>query len=117
MRRMTSCAMIGRRLRVEDHTASSPTTTPVFGSPSAVYAYAPPPSAANVIFLSSRSAWDANALLMILNSKSAGPGLTVPHIVHRRLIRRHPRNRGRAVRIVAAQAPFQRQGLWSDPAS
>src|SRR5436190_9023851 len=44
--------------------ASSPITMPVFGSPSAVYAYAWSDSLSNEIFFSSTSACDAKALLI-----------------------------------------------------
>src|SRR5947209_2436964 len=53
-------------------TESSPTTTPEFGSPSAVSAYTPGASSAKVSRLSARSAWLANALLISVLLRNAG---------------------------------------------
>src|SRR6266700_3126244 len=60
MRRMTSCAITGVACVSITIAASSPTTTPVLGSPSAVYAYAWSESLSKLIFFSTRSACDAN---------------------------------------------------------
>src|ERR1700694_727716 len=60
MRRITSCALTGVACVSMTLTASSPTTMPVFGSPSAVYAYACSESLSKLTFFSSRSACDAN---------------------------------------------------------
>src|SRR5580698_8840805 len=51
-------------------TPSSPMITPEFGSPSAVYAYAFSDSWVHVTFLTSRSAWDANAFAMLVSLES-----------------------------------------------
>src|SRR4029079_13305394 len=65
--RMTCAAITGVACVSITITASSPTTTPVLGSPSAVYAYALSESLVKVTFLSARSAWEANALLMAVS--------------------------------------------------
>src|SRR3569832_2574621 len=55
----------------------SPTITPEFGSPSAVYAQQCALSCSKVIFLSARSAWLANAFVdmaRILGAQCAGGG-------------------------------------------
>src|SRR5437667_1485673 len=60
MRRITSCAITGVACVSMTMTAPSPITMPVFGSPSAVYAYACSESLLKLIFFSSRSACEAN---------------------------------------------------------
>src|SRR5438876_4824188 len=60
MRRITSCAITGVACVSMTITTSSPITMPVFGSPSAVYAYACSESLSKLTFFSSRSACEAN---------------------------------------------------------
>src|SRR5690242_609619 len=62
MCRITSCAITGVACASMTITASSPMTTPVFGSPSAVYAYARSESRSKLTCFGARSACDANVL-------------------------------------------------------
>src|SRR5688572_33212435 len=64
MRAIRSRAMAGVAVASLTMMKRSPMITPELGSPSAVYAQQCGDSCSNVIFLSARSAWLANALLM-----------------------------------------------------
>src|SRR5206468_13113458 len=64
MRAIRSRAIAGVAVASLTMTKRSPMMTPEFGSPSAVYAQQCLLSCSNVIFLSARSAWLANALDM-----------------------------------------------------
>src|SRR5689334_1377801 len=70
MWRITSCAITGVACVSMTITALSPTTMPVFGSPSAVYAYAWSDRRSKLTRLGARSACDANFFSLMMGSSS-----------------------------------------------